>query len=285
MADAINIQLLDRYVAPTDADIRAGKNYVLTRETTANALASIVDSLLADAAERIVRLCYLHNIDPLTFTISSTYDTKLFSEIALVLDNLEDEMLDMILEYSMKCADDEKRRRLLLPWILALGAKGSNLKSILDNRLWMFSRDLEAMVVAARLAKFNESKAISLIRSYLHTVYDMPGMRAAFSKSQGIQATYIRSKGVKHGNVGSSNSESNNIDRMVKVTVQKAWMKNLIEDYKEDGAIGYMCFRGSNFDCPICDSICYVFHDISEGMVLPVHASCQCYAIPIYAKY
>lgn len=284
MTDAINIQLLDIYQVPTDADIRTGKNYVLRREAAANALASLIDELLEEAAEKITALCYKYNVNPNTFTFSYT-NPKLFEEISEILDRLEDEILDLMLEYSMMCTESEKRRHIILPWILALGAGGKTLKAILDNRLWMFSRDLEAMIVAARLAKFNETKAISLIRSFLHTAYAMPGMANAFKKSQSVQATYIRSKGVKRGNVGSSNSEANNIERLAKTTVQKSWMKNLLEDYREDGAVGYMCFRGSNFDCPACDAICNIFHDISEGMVLPVHASCQCYAIPIYAKY
>lgn len=286
MADAINIQLLDIYQVPTDADIRTGKNYVLRREAAANALASLVDELLEEAAEKITALCYKYNVDPNTFTISYTYNQKLFEEISEILDRLEDEILDLMLEYSMMCTESEKRRHIILPWILALGAGGKTLKAILDNRLWMFSRDLEAMIVAARLAKFNETKAISLIRSFLHTAYAMPGMANAFKKSQSVQATYVRSKGVKPGNVGSSNSEANNIERLAKTTVQKSWMRNQWEGYREEGADGFMVFRGSNFDCPLCDSYCNVFHPIDDwASYPPFHPSCACWTLPIYAKY
>lgn len=280
----INIQLLDIYQPITDEDIQTGKNFVLRRESAANGVASLIDALMADAAEQITRICYKYGIDPTRFQFSPQYNEQMFNEIADVLNELEEEILGLIELYSLKCTKDEKKKAALLPWILALGKNGKGLRQSLEARLWMFSRDLEAMITAAKTAKMDVAKAVTIIKSNIHTAYNMPGMQAAFKKASLYKAEYIRSRGVKKGNVGSSNSEANNILRFAKMTLQLAWMHYHHELYKEQGAAGYMCFRGSTFHCPICDDVCNKFYPIEHPTPLPVHASCCCFSVPVYTK-
>ena len=206
----------------------------------------------------------------------------MFNEIADVLNDLEDEILDLILSYSTRCTKDEDKKLRLLPWILALGKNDKGLRASLQDRLWVFSRDVEAMIAAAKTAKFDASRAVSVIKSNLHTAYQMPGMAAAFAHSSLYKAHYIRTRGVKKGNRGSSNSEANNIIRFAKMTVQMSWMHYHQELYKEQGAAGYICLRGSLFDCQICDDVCNVFYPIDHPIPLPVHANCCCYAVPVF---
>ena len=283
MAEDIQIRLLDTYQPITEEDIRTGKNFVLRREIAANGLASLVDSLLADAAAKITQIAYRYGVKPTEFQISTIYNPSMFSEISQVLDELEDEILDLTESYSLKCTKDEKKKLWLLPWLLALGRGNKGLRRTLEDRLWMFSRDIEAMIVAARTAKMDVTRAVSVIRSNLHTSYLMPGMQEAFANSSLYKAQYIRTHGVKKGNRGSSNSESNNIIRFAKTTVQMAWMQYHHRLYEEQGAAGYVCFRGSTFPCSECDDICGIFIPMERGMVLPVHASCCCYAVPVFS--
>lgn len=282
MNDTLNILIPYGYKEPTEADVRTGKNYVLRRESAARGLSSLVDAMLEDAAEKITRLCYQYNVDPKNFLISSKYDEKLFEQIAQILDNLEDEILDIVLEYSMRCTKSEKRRNILLPWIVLLGRDNMNLRQTLEKRLWSFSRDLEAMIVAVRLAKYNMAKAITRIRLNLHAVYVMPEMLAAFKQASKLKATYIKTKGVKHGNVGSSNSEANNIERFAKTTLQMAWMRNQRLNYEEKEAAGYAVLRGSSYSCDLCDSK-VGWHPITDTESFPPqHPSCVCYTVPIF---
>lgn len=282
MEETLNILIPYGYKEPTEADVRTGKNYVLRRESAARGLSSLVDAMLEDAAEEITRLCYQYNVDPKDFLISSKYDEKLFEQIAQILDNLEDEILDIVLEYSMRCTESEKRRNILLPWIVLLGRDNMNLRQTLEKRLLSFSRDLEAMIVAVRLAKYDMAKAITRIKSNLHAVYVMPEMIAAFKQASKLKATYIKTKGVKHGNVGSSNSEANNIERFAKTTLQMVWMRNQRINYEEKGAAGYAVLRGSNYSCDLCDSK-VGWHPITDTESFPPqHPSCVCYTVPIF---
>lgn len=282
MEETLNILIPYGYKEPTEADVRTGKNYVLRRESAARGLSSLVDAMLEDAAEKITRLCYQYNVDPKDFLISSKYDEKLFEQIAQILDNLEDEILDIVLEYSMRCTESDKRRNTLLPWIVLLGRDNMNLRQTLEKRLLSFSRDLEAMIVAVRLAKYDMAKAITRIRSNLHAVYVMPEMIAAFRQASKLKTTYIKTKGVKHGNVGSSNSEANNIERFAKTTLQMTWMRNQRLNYEEKGAAGYAVLRGSSYPCDLCDSK-VGWHPITDTESFPIfHPSCVCYTVPIF---
>lgn len=284
MAEPIKIQLDDIYRPITEEQIRSAKSYVLRRESTARGIASLVDALLADAAEKIVQICYRYNVDPRTFQISARFNEDMFKEVAAVLDELEDDILDLLADYCTRCTKDKKKRSNLLLWVLTLGKGGKALKATVEDRIKMFVKDIEAMIVAAKVAKFDLTKAITLIKSHLFNAYQMPGMQQAFKNASLFNAQYIRCRGVKKGNIGSSNSEANNIDRMVKTTVQMAWMRYIGKEYEEQNAAGFMCLRGSTYPCSICDDVCYKFYPINSKMPLPVHPNCQCYAIPIFEK-
>lgn len=283
MAEDIQIQLLDIYQPITEEDIRTGKKFVLCRESASNGLASLVDALMSDAAAEMVQIAYKYGIDPENFQMSPQYNEQMFKEISRILDELEDEILDLMEEYSLRCTKDDDKKKWLLLWILALGRSGKGLRRSLEDRLWMLSRDMEAMIAAAMTAKMDVARAVSAIRSNIHTAYQMPGMKEAFAHSSRYKAQYIRTHGVKKGNRGSSNSEANNIIRFAKTTVQMAWMHYHHRLYEENGAAGYMCFRGSTFPCQECDDICGVFIPMERGMVLPVHTSCCCYAVPVFS--
>lgn len=284
MADNIKIQLQDIYEPVTTSDVNKAKKYVLRREQAANALAMLVDSLLDDAAGDITRICYKYGVNPTAFTISSSYNEKMMEEVAEVMDKLEEDILELIGDYSTICTTDKEKKRLLLLWVLALGKNNQGLQQTLQQRLRMFLRDIEAMIAAAKTAKFNITQAVTVIKGNIHTAYQMPGMTAAFQNASLYEAEFIRSRGVKAGNRGSSNSEANNILRFAKMTLQMAWMHSLQQKFEEEGAAGFYVLRGSTFHCDYCQS--YVgFHAIGDVEAFPPrHASCCCFAIPVFEK-
>ena len=284
MADAIKIQLQDIYEPITEQQVRSAKNYILRREKVANALTLLVDALLEDAAAEITRICYRYEVNPTTFTISSSYNEKMMEEIARVMDKLEEDILDLISDYSTLCTTDKEKKNMLLLWVLALGRNNQGLRQSLEQRLRMFLGDLEAMIAAAKTANFKTSMAMTIIKGNIHTAYQMPGMQAAFANASLYQAEYIRSHGVKHGNRGSSNSEANNIIRFAKTTLQMAWMHSLWQKYVDDGADGYYVLRGSTYPCDLCDSK-VGFHQIDDtDSFPPLHANCCCVAVPVNEK-
>lgn len=284
MPDLLNVILPYGYYID-EADVQTAKNYVLRRESAAHGLSSLIDALLKDAAVEITKICYSYGVNPQTFILSPKYNEKMFDEVSAVLDKLEDDIMELVLLYATKCTESDERRKALLPWIVLLGRNNMNLRQTLESRLRMFVKDMEAMIAASALAKLDLTKALSLVRQNLHTVYVTPEVRNAFRKATLIAATYIRSKGVKYGNRGGSNSEANNILRFGEITVQMSWMRNLRLNYEKKGAVGFYVGRGSNYPCErICD-LHVGYHDLSETQHFPpFHGHCCCWAAPVYRR-
>ena len=243
-----------------------------------------MDDCLANTAQEIVTICYKYNVDPQKFTISSQYNEKMMDEIAEVMDDTEEEILDYIYDYSLSVLDSSavEKRNMLAAWIALLGRGNRNLQDTLDGYLYKTMKDLEAAIAALRYAKVAMAEAVTRIKSHLHSIYTMTEVRALFDHANDFNATYIRSKGVQKGAVGISNNGSTNVTNMAKLTLQMAWMKEKSLEQEDDGAAGYYVLRGSSYPCEKCDSM-VGFHkmDDIEGYP-PYHGHCCCYVIPIY---
>lgn len=284
MAESIKIQLADFYEPVTEEQVQRAKNYVLRRDSAARGLSSLIDALLQDAAVKITSICYRYNINPTLFELSYKYNEKMFEEVAAVMDELEEDILDLVSVYSTKCTKDKEKKNALFLWILTLGRGGKALKATLETRLRAFMGDLEAMIVAAKVARLNTSQAANIIKNNLHNVYQIAIMKNVFRQANMYKAKNIRTKGIKHGNVGNSNSEANNIVRFAKTTLQMAWMRQMRQNYEDEGAEGFYVMRGSTYPCDYCQS--YVgFHQIDDAEAFPPrHANCACFAIPVFQK-
>lgn len=285
MADSIRIKLdTSKYVIPTQDDITAAKRFVLQREEYARLLQGRIDEILSDAAEKVVKICYRYDIDPKDIYFSSAFNEKMMDEISDVMNQADEEILDLIFEYSTRVTNDKDRISALLLWMATLGRGNRNLQDTLDGYLYKTMKDWEAAIAALRSANVPMADAVTKIKTYLHTIYTMPEVLAAFRKSSEFTATYIRSKGVQQGGVGLSNNGSTNVTNMARITLQMVWMRSLRMDYKRDGATGYYVLRGSSYLCDLCDSACG-FHTINDlSGFPPQHPHCQCYAIPIFTK-
>lgn len=285
MADSsIRIKLdTSIYRQPTADDIRSAKKFILQRNENARVLADRIDEILEDAAERIVRICYKYDVDPEDFTISSEYNAQMMEEIAEVMDEIEETILQLIYEFAEKVTTDKNRLKLLTAWMATLGRGNRNLRDTLDGYLYKTMKDWEAAIAAMRFAKLSVANAITKIKSNLHTIYTMPEVTQAFKQASSFNATYIRSRGVMVGGVGLSNNGSTNVTNMAKITIQMVWMRYQAMDFEESGAIGYYQLRGSNYDCKICDDEVGFHPNIQEIYLksLP-HPHCMCYRVPIY---
>lgn len=281
MADSIKITLPQGYEPPTEEDIAKAKKWTLLRNENAARLSSLIEERLQDAIRELTQIGYKYNTKPEDFQFSQ--DKNLREDVAAVMNDLEDDIMSLVEDYSLNESDDENRRNILLPWLAALHSKGTdNLRGTLHERLRQFLFDTEAQIAAMKMANYNQEKAIARNISTMHTVYASPEMLAAFKRPS--KAMYIQSKGVHEGNVGLSSSGAVNIENFGDMTARMAWSRSQYEGEKEEGKAGYFCFRGSTFPCALCDDVCEVFHLMEEGMVLPVHGHCCCYAVFVEAK-
>lgn len=286
MAQPIKIKLdTDKYRIPTEEDIAAAKEYILQREEYAGILGGRIDELIADAAERVVIICYRYDVSPKLLYLSSAFNAEMMAEIAQVMDELETAILRLIREYATRVTLDSARAMELAEWMSGLGKGGNDLEDTLYGYMYKMMKDWEAAIAALRYHGVPAADAVNIVKTHLHSIYTIPQVVATFKRWQEFAATYIRSRGVQYGAVGISNNGSTNVVNMAKNTLQMAWMRNLWMDGMEDDELaGYYVARGSTFNCDICDSSCGYWPKDKFAGVLPVHPRCCCVAIPIYNK-
>ena len=287
MSNKVTIKLdTSKYQTPTQDDLEQAKDYVKQRNAYANVLESKIDTLLAQAAKDITNICYKYNIEAEDFRITANDD--MFNEVSEVMDELEEEILKLIEEYSTACSKDRDRIKALIAFIITLGRQNRNLRGTLENYLNRYLYDLEALIASMKLAKYGSAEAVTKIVSNLHNVYSMPEVRKAMSIASSMSAMYIQSKGIHYDfetgrpTVGLSINGATNVTNMAKITLSIAWMRNQLLDFIENGAAGYYQLRGSNYPCKHCDDE-VGFHPGIENISSPLpHPHCMCYRIPIF---
>lgn len=284
MAGSITIKLdATKYRIPTKEDLDAAKEYILQREETAIALGKSIDEILADAAERIVAVCYKYDTKPKDLIFSSAFNEEMMDEISAIMDEVEEEILNLIYEYSTRQVGSRDRINALLLWMATLGKGDSNLRDTLHSYLYKTMKDWEAAVASMRYMGVKLPDAITRIKTYLHHIYEMPEVLTAFRRKSEFSATYVRFGGVQKGAVGISNNGSTNVVNMARNTLQIVWMKNQMLEFEDSGAVGYWQGRGSTFDCQICDDQVGFHPDIREIDKKPFpHFNCCCWRMPIY---
>lgn len=271
-----------KYQAPSQQDIDAAKQFILQREENARMLEDKIDELLADAAEKIVIICYRYDVDPQKLYIASGFNEQMMNEIAEVMDELEEEILALMQEYATRSTKDRGRINALLLWMASLGRGNRNLRDTLEGYLYKFMKDLEAAIAALRFADATMADAVTKVKTNLHTIYTMPEVMAAFKNASEFAATYIQSRGVQKGGVGLSNNGSTNVTNMARLTLQMVWMRSRRLEMEEDGAAGFYVLRGSNYPCDYCDSK-VGFHPMTDiDYFPPFHGHCCCYVVPIF---
>lgn len=271
-----------KYKSPSQADIDAAKKFILQREDYAHELEARIDELLADAAERIVIICYKYDFNPKYLYFGSGFNEQMMKEISDVMDELEQQILDLINEYATVPEVSASGKKALLLWLATLGRGNRNLRDTLDTYLYKFMKDLEAAIAALLSAGIGSADAVTKVKSHLHTIYTMPEVVAAFKEASTFAATYIQSRGVQKGGVGLSNNGSTNVTNMARLTLQMAWMRARRMKMEEDGAVGFYVLRGSAYPCPLCDSM-VGFHTMTDiESFPPYHGHCCCYVIPIH---
>lgn len=283
-----------KYRMPTQDEVNNAKRFIRNRERTASALETIIDNILTQAAGEIAEVCLKYNIPAKDF--SMTVNKQMFTEVSTAMDRIEEEIMSLIQEYSLKATNDKDRKKLLAAYIASLGRGNNNLQDTLEGYLYRYLYDLEAIIAAMKLsmennAKLSSAAVVAKIKSSQHSIYTTPEVKSAMSAKNlaAMQATYIRTRGnhsfdgVPLSSVGVSNSNANNVANMAKNTMAMAWMKNLAATFQDnDEVVGFWVARGSSYDCKICNSQ-VGFHKKDDLDGLPLyHSHCCCVAIPIY---
>ncbi len=278
----------NKYQEPTQEDFDEAKAYIRQRNNYASLLESLIMDILRDAAREITEICYKYNISAEEFTMQA--NSQMYEEVKAVMDRIFDEIMSLIQNYSSMAATADDDRTAIVDYIMGLGRQNRDLNDTLEEYLWRFLYDLEALIASMKLAEYNVTDASTRIVGALTSVYTTPEVKAAYAVP-GMAAMYIRSKGIHydrgtmHPSVGLSNNGAVNVTNMAKITLAMAWNKYQALDFEGKGAIGYYQLRGSNYPCKSCDDEVGFHRGIADINNKPlVHPHCCCFRIPIFEK-
>lgn len=291
MAKKLTIKLdTTRYKAPTQEDLDSAKRYILRMNDTANAMRDYAMEEIEDAAVELAQIAMRYDIDPKVFSFDSSVDGDMMTEVAAVMDGLEDSLMEHLEGYATACTDSEGNKTLLLAFLLTLGHRNLGIRDTIHEYLWRTLRQTEALVVAAKENGLSPVQTVSVVRSALSSVNTDRFYLSLMRYRHLYNAPFIRSGGKATYSDGTPNVQGVPVAGILAVrntlvnAVHSTWRYNQTEEMRQDGAIGYWQFRGSDFPCDICDEE-VGFHELGDMEYDDwPHARCMCGRIPIYRK-
>lgn len=250
---------------PREADIEAAKAYLRERIEYEQAMTTLLENVMKEAAEKMVDICYSPGVNPQSFRYSDL-PVRVQLDIDAVIEWLREAINDYFL--TLAIADHEENRDKIVPFIL-----GENHGQTFDERLSDYCdkyRDEVLLLIGAGLfLGIGKSALVKSIGNNLKQPYANKLLAA------GIDAplTYGR---------GRTNSMFTAIGDLTRYGIVEAWMKNQYINNRKDGCIGWFVQRGSHYPCELCDSM-VGFHT-SESELPLYHSHCCCIAIPLYLE-
>ena len=287
----------DKYRTPTQKELEDAKKYVVRRSEAASALSDIAEEEITEAAAEITQIAMRYDIEPTLFALDSNVNEDMMDEVATVMDNLEESLMEHLEDYTTAPAKNEGTRYLILALVLSLGHLNWGIRETLHQYLWRTLRQVEALIVSAKVAKLTPQAAVSMVRSSIGDFRGSSTYRSIMKYRHLYEAQYVRNGGQATYSDGTPNVQGVPISgvqavlNVLKSAVDAAWLYNKQVEWASDGVVGYWQFRGSDFPCDACDEE-VGFHELGEGEDMEIrmeydpypHPHCCCGRLPIYNK-
>lgn len=130
-----------------------------------------------------------------------------------------------------------------------------------------FAEDVVRMIKAGTIMGYTDQQLLSAIR----TGYKDPYRASVITKAKKQDISID----VPSYGKGYYRNAYQNIIRNAKQVIALSWGRAEQEYGKNSGAVGYFVYRGSSYDCPVCDDLCGYMHPL-DTMVIPAHHNCAC---------
>lgn len=249
-----------------ETDIEAAKEYLRQRLDVERAMTAHLETVMREAAELIVEICYSAGVNPQSFGYANL-PVRVQMQIDDVIRSLQADIDDWFMTFAI--ADHEETRNIVLPLVLGEN-HGMTFEERLGDYCNKYRDELMLLIGAGLFLGVTKMVLAKSIGENLRHPY------ANHLLAEGIDSppTYGR---------GRTNSMFTALSGLTKYGIESAWMRHWELKTEADGAIGWLVQRGSLYPCSQCDDNCG-FHGLDEGTQLPQHLSCCCYAIPVYSK-
>lgn len=246
---------------------------------------AILNALL-DTFNSIADKVYSTGITPSYFTFKRVMEkgVDIDGELERLIKKLYQILLDncnmsiMLAEKKYKDKSD-----ILAISILESKYKGKNATDRLNIAVSKFKEDIEIYIAAGLLYGISKKSLNKNAPFAIQNPYKVASVIRAFNdKSIKTNVRGIKNRGLSYG-TGKYRHGYTDLARQIKGTMSIVFANAEINLMQKNGIIGYQVFRGSNYPCQACDDNTG-FHQLIDGMTLPVHDHCMCYAVPVYME-
>lgn len=240
---------------------------------------SDVEKRLRERIPEIIRECMAFAYLGKTFTFEVA---DLADKVDARLIALSDDILSDIEERARKAigyAEEEDDEEVILAYIRR-DINGSDIVERLDKHCSTLRYFLEGWIAIGMVNSIKEYELTNQILAYIDNPLVAPLWKDAFDA--GYLADSIRSKRYIYGR-GNQKNVLSALTEIEQYAINEAFQYGRLLHYGKTGAIGYIIHRGSDYDCPHCDSNCGFVIPLND-IRLPQHPRCVCRSEPIYSQ-
>ena len=264
-------------IKPSDKAMKEAVEFLSMRIEAEQTFSIELVALLKKYAKELVEVGYRYKIQPKDFQFSANKDFN--EEVNALIAKLRNEIF-MLLDYCVMIGSEyENEMNELLGILGTLGNGKQSVYQQIATYTNRFKFEIEAFIGAGLIAGVSQSVVLSHYVTNMKSPWTDKLITDAF-KEKGVKAERLKNKGVSYG-VGRSNVAVNLLNRIGVGSIAISWWEFESGKFKDNGAIGYMQYRGSTYPCELCDSEAR-FHPITDLDIGYPHAHCRCYRVPIY---
>jgi len=210
-----------------------------------------------------------------TFDVDKDFD----KQVNRILVELSDSIIEDTKKASEKVVDEEDKE---MAFFRAFSTKkDKDFTERIDSHCSHLKFVMEGFLAVCFAKKLTKGEIMGDLTTFLSNPYGFRPMKDAFKKQEDYQSNFIRSNGYRYGK-GINTNPMKGLVLTSQEGIMTAYQSGIISEYRRNAdIIGYRVFRGSSYDCDICDELCIGIHPLSE-IVLPAHPRCRCYTEPVF---
>ena len=251
-------------------------NQVIEEMTKAK---SDVERRLRDSIPDIIRECYAFAYLGKQFSfdvgdLSNNVNARLIALSDAIMEDIEGRA-----KWAIEHAEEKDDEAIILAYIKRqIGQE--DIVTRIDKHCSTLRYFLEGWIAIGIVNKLQEYELTQQILAHIDNPFISPLWQEAFNA--GYLATSIRSQGYSYGR-GNQRNILSALTETERYAINEAYQYGRILRYEKTGAIGYIIHRGSDYDCPYCDSNCGFVIPLND-IRLPQHPRCCCWSEPVYAN-
>lgn len=214
-----------------------------------------------------------------------TASKRLNNDIQLLLDEFKTDISSKIQTRSKQCSkisqelNNYEIDELLIPaFISQFKIKGKNTQDRIDIYGERFKLSLESYIAAGVAANYTSDKIVAEYCDHLKNPNSSQLITDAI-KEGGYQATDIKAKGFSYG-LGITTSILVGLKLLEQDMIFRSYNFSNRTIWSQKGIKSFYVYRGSTYDCSLCDSYANGRKWNSWDAMPPYHNRCMCYSVP-----